>query len=219
VSNGRFQDELCDALAPLLPIERCRTDRELLALAAQHVLGGASVGHELLGLDRRVFAALVRNDIPTVLLVLERDIPRRLASLALDGGAARVRILPVGAVPSSTLRASHGDLCQPGARGSVRGRGASTSNAGQGSIESRACVRVVGSGGTGCTTQLVVPLLHADPSLGLDGILKAQAAGVSSLERVLKANLQPRSAGDAGSTGAVAGWAPTARRAASHSLG
>ena len=92
VGNGRFQDELCDALAPLLPIERCRTDRELLALAAQHVLGGAIVGHELLGLDRHVFPALVRNDIPTVLLVLERDIPRRLAALALDGGATRVRI-------------------------------------------------------------------------------------------------------------------------------
>ena len=105
MGNGRFQDELCDALAPLLPIERCRTDRELLALAAQHVLGGAIVGHELLGLDRHVFPALVRNDIPTVLLVLERDIPRRLAALALEGGATRVRILPLGAAPNSIAAA------------------------------------------------------------------------------------------------------------------
>jgi hypothetical protein len=38
---------------------------------------------------------------------------------------------------------------------------------------------------------MLVALLNADPSLGLDGILKAQAAGVSSLERALEANLQP----------------------------
>jgi hypothetical protein len=219
VGNGRFQDELCDALAPLLPIERCRTDRELLALAAQHVLGGAIVGHELLGLDRHVFPALVRNDIPTVLLVLERDIPRRLAALALDGGATRVRILPLGAAPN-TIAAALVEL-RTGAVANLehtapyvvemprRATPARTqSNRGR-------VYGFVGPGGTGCTTHvanlllalgaaedvvgidldpvapMLVPLLNADPSLGLDGILKAQAAGVSSLERALEANLQP----------------------------
>ena len=219
VGNGRFQDELCDALAPLLPIERCRTDRELLALAAQHVLGGAIVGHELLGLDRHVFPALVRNDIPTVLLVLERDIPRRLAALALDGGATRVRILPLGAAPNS-IAAALAEL-RTGAVANLEHTGPYVVEVPRRATPARAqssrgrVYGFVGPGGTGCTTHvanlllalgaaedvvgvdldpvapMLVPLLNADPSLGLDGILKAQAAGVSSLERALEANLQP----------------------------
>src|SRR6202171_1870828 len=219
VGNGRFQDELCDALAPLLPIERCRTDRELLALAAQHVLGGAIVGHELLGLDRHVFPALVRNDIPTVLLVLERDIPRRLAALALDGGATRVRILPLGAAPNS-IAAALVEL-RTGAVANLEHTGPYVGEVPRRATLARAqssrgrVYGFVGPGGTGCTTHvanlllalgaaedvvgvdldpvapMLVPLLNADPSLGLDGILKAQAAGVSSLERALEANLQP----------------------------
>src|SRR5579884_1392309 len=105
VGNGRFQDELCAALAPLLPIERCRTDHELLALVAQHALRGAVVGQELLGLDRHVLPALIRAPIPTVLLVLERDLPRRQAALALEPGAPRVRILPIGAAPGTIASA------------------------------------------------------------------------------------------------------------------
>ena len=208
VGNGRFQDELCDALAPLLPIERCRTDRELLALVAQHALGGAVVGHDLLGLDRHVLPALVRNDIPTVLLVLERDIPRRLAALALDGGATRVRILPLGAAPSS-IAAALTEL-RTGVVGNLEHAGPFVVEVPRRATTARPhssrglLYGFVGPGGTGCTTHvanlllalgaaedvvgvdldpvapMLVPLLNADPSLGLDGILKAQAAGVSA---------------------------------------
>ena len=218
VGNGRFQDELSAALAPLMPIERCRTDRELLVLVAQHALAGAIVGQELLGLDRHVLPALIRNDIPTVLLALERDIPRRLAALALQRGAPRMRMLPVGAAPSSIAAAleelqtgvtPNTERLEPYVLEASRRAAPSRAESSRGRV-----YVLVGPGGTGCTTHvanllmalgagqpvvgvdldpvgpMLVPLLNGDPSLGLDGVLKAQAAGVSSLERVLEANLQ-----------------------------
>jgi len=218
--NGRFQDELGDALAPLLPIERCRTDRDLLMLVAQHALGGAIVGQDLLGLHRHVLPALVRHDIPTLLVAPERDIPRLQAALAMDASLARVRLLPVSAEPSRMVAvleelrrgASEPTVVRTGPYVVEAPRAAppAPGQSGRGSVYA-----LVGTGGDGCTTlvanlllalgaardvvgvdldpvaPLLVSLLNADPSLGLDGVIRAQAAGVASLERAVEANLQP----------------------------
>lgn len=211
VSNGRFQDELCDALAPHLQVERCRTDRELLALVAQHAIAGAVVGQELLGLDRHVLPALVRCGTPTVLLAAERDVPRRQERAA----GSPVRVLSLGATPEMIVTALD-ELS--GARPRIERAGAHLVEvrppAAAASARKGRLYAFVGSGGTGCTTivanllvavgaarpvigidldpvaPLLVPLLDGDPSLGLNGVMRAQEAGVASLERALEANLQ-----------------------------
>ncbi len=216
LGNGRFQDELCDVLARHVQVERCRTDRELLALLAQHAIAGAVVGQELLGLDRAVLPALRRHELPTVLLVPTRDVQQRQTQC--DG--ASVRVLPLGAAPEMVAAAVDelfGDRPRVERVGSLTVEVRRPEPAAR--VPSGRVYAFVGAGGTGCTTvvantlialgaaqpvvavdldpvaPLLVPLLNADPSLGLDGVIRAGEAGVSSLERALAANLQPLPSG------------------------
>lgn len=216
LGNIPLQDQIADALALEVEVLACRTDAELLVLLAGRTLAGVVVGPRLVGLERRVLPAIATAGVPVVLLVPAASMGRYQARLAET--SPELRVLPDTAAMveiTTALSGDHGPASGPRPAGrrprvSVAAPAPEPSAPDQGRL-----VVVTSYGGQGSSTVAVnvgfaygagrsvivqdldllspslVPLVSGDPSLGLAGVVRALAMGVTALDRVLDEHLQP----------------------------
>jgi MinD-like ATPase involved in chromosome partitioning or flagellar assembly len=219
-------------------VHLCRTDSELLALVAERSLTGAVVGEQLIGLEARVLPALDRAQLPTVLLVSPRRLAARQAWLAEHYPEAPITALAdtdPGTRVHAALAPRSWTRARP--RASAESRPATGAQPARKRDTTRAqrsgrSIAVTGCAGSGCSTVVVnetaalgagtsaiavdldligpslVGLLARDDSLGLAGVVRADASVAEALDHALEAHLQPLTDGGRTPHGRLLGGLP-----------